>query len=75
MYSLPAPRFFAYAQRCIAYQGAIRREWELEVAEDQAVAELMQDGDQFDRLRSGGGEVELVPITGSYLHDLLKGQT
>lgn len=74
MYSVPAPRFFAYAQQCIAYHGAIRREWELEVAEDQVAQELALEGDQFDRLSEAGAEVQAVPITDSYFYDLLEAQ-
>lgn len=69
--ALSAVEFFAFAGRCVAYEGAVRWAWDLEAAVDQEVtAEMYDDGmDTVERLEDGGGEVVQTPVESSYLFD------
>lgn len=77
IYDMPAVRFFNLARRCVAYPGAIRREWDIELVERQMMAEQAEQTDVetslSDRVVESGGEFAQVPAPdeGSYIQELL----
>jgi len=69
MGAMSADEFFALANRCMAYEGAVRWTFDLDMLRHEA--ELEQAG-QPDRLIESGGEVVAIPVGDSYLYDLLR---
>lgn len=71
IHTLPSVRFLNYAQHCVAYHGAMRREFTLQIADE--IAEARQEAivhGQASRLAEAGGEVQTVPIQDSYVFEM-----
>ena len=69
MRQMSTDEFFALANRCVAYEGAVRFTFDVLAAQEEQEAEL---AGQPDRLAESGGELATVPVQDSYLHDVLK---
>lgn len=69
MRQMSTDEFFALANRCIAYQGAVSFTFDAIAAQEQEEQEMAE---QPERLAETGGELASVQIQGSYLHDALK---
>lgn len=68
MAALSADEFFVLANRCVAYEGAVRWTFDLDMLAREV--EIEQAG-QSQRLVGHGGEVVAAPLGDSYLYDLI----
>lgn len=72
MGEMDVEEFFVLANRCVAYEGAVRWKFDLDMYRRQREIERLAQPPLPSRIAESGGEVSEVLITDSYLYDLLR---